>query len=194
VSGVPRDAPAPTVVPTTPALAALFLRIGNLTFGGGDAITAALQREFVERTRWLTLDQFGLAQGLARITPGTGILAFSAAAAWMIRRWAGAVIAVLAVSVPSAILTVLLTGAFSSLGGSRIASATLQAVLASAVGLMWAAAWLLLRPQLGRREWPVATSVFVGAFVALAWWGISPIQVLAAAALVGALAPSPAAR
>jgi chromate transporter len=187
----PRGAPT---VPTTPALAALFLRIGNLTFGGGDAITAVLQREFVERTRWLTLDQFGLAQGLARITPGTGILAFSAAAAWMIRRWSGAIAAVLAVSVPSAILTVLLTGAFSSLGGSPVASATLRAVLAAAVGMMWAAAWLLLRPQLRRRGWAIPTLVFLGAFIALARWSISPIQVLAAAALVGALAREPSPR
>src|ERR1044072_9657952 len=83
-------------------LAGVFRRACNLTFGGGDAITALLQRELVHRREWLTRDQYALAQRLARVTPGTAILAFCASTAWMIRRGVGAVAAVLAVSVPSA--------------------------------------------------------------------------------------------
>lgn len=172
---------------TLRALTALFLRVGNLTFGGGDAITALLQRELVHRRGWLTLDQYGLAQSLAKITPGTGILAFCAAAAWMLRRWAGALAAVLAVSVPSAALAVLLTWAFTSLGGSARALAVLAAILASAVGMMWAAAWLLVRAEIGRATWARTAVLVGGAFVALAWWSVSPIQILAAAAVLGAL-------
>jgi chromate transport protein ChrA len=82
---------------------------------------------------------------------------------------------------------VLLTAGFDSLRGSRPAALTLAAVLASAVGLMWAAAWLLLRPQLSARAWLKPVVVFAGAFAALALWSISPIQVIAAAAVVGAL-------
>jgi chromate transporter len=177
---------------TTRALAGLFLRAGNLTFGGGDAITAVLQRELVMRRRWITLDEFALAQSLGGITPGTRILAFAAAVGWMVKRWTGTVVVVLAASVPAAIVTVMLTAGFASLGGSRPAALTLAAVLASAVGLMWAAAWLLLRAQLrpGGALKPVA--VFAGAFVALAVWSISPIQVLAVAAVVGALWSDPA--
>jgi chromate transporter len=168
-------------------LAALFGKAGNLTFGGGDAITAVLQRELVVRRRWITLDQFALAQSLGGVTPGTRILAFSAAVAWMVRRWAGTLVAVLAISVPSAALTVLLTAGFDSLRGSRTAALVLAAVLASAVGLMWAAAWLLLRPQLVPGGWLKPLVVFVGAIAAYVAWPVSPIQVLAAAAVVGAL-------
>jgi chromate transporter len=167
------------------SLAMLFLRVGNLTFGGGDAITALLQRELVHRRGWLTLDQYGLAQSLARVTPGTGILAFCAATAWMLGRWAGAVTAVLAVSVPSAVLVVLLTVGFTSLSGSTLALATLAAILASAVGMMWAAAWLLVIPQLRYVTWLRTAVLVVGSFLALSHWGVSPIQVLAAAALIG---------
>src|SRR5258707_15650969 len=97
------------------SLAAVFLRAGNLTFGGGDAITALLQRELVHRREWLTRDQYGLAQSLAKVTPGTAILAFCAATGWIVRRSAGALAAGLAVSVPSAALAVFLTLAFSSI-------------------------------------------------------------------------------
>ncbi len=170
---------------TAGALAWLFLRVGNLTFGGGDAITAVLQRELVHRLGWLTLQQYGLAQSLARVTPGTGILAFSAAAAWLVRRGAGAVAAVLAVSGPSAVVVVALTGAFTSLTASRVALATLAAVLAAAVGMMWAAAWLLVKPELRPGTRARTGLIFLGAFLALWKWSISPISVLAATALIG---------
>jgi chromate transporter len=163
----------------------LFLRIGNLTFGGGDAITALLQRELVHRRGWLTFDQYGLAQSLARVTPGTAILAFCAATAWMLRRWAGAVTAVFAVSVPSAVLVVVLTAGFTSLSGSVLALTTLAAILAAAVGMMWAAAWLLVLPQLRHTAW-LRTAVLVGgSFLALSSAVASPIAVLATAVLIG---------
>jgi len=171
---------------TLRSLAMLFLRVGNLTFGGGDAITALLQRELVQRREWLTLDQYGLAQSLARVTPGTGILAFCAATAWMLRRWMGAVAAVLAVSVPSSLVVVLLSWGFTSLSGSAPALATLAAVLAAAVGMMWAAAWLLVRPYL-RTSWLRTVALVAAGFAALSTSVMSPIQVLAAAALTGFL-------
>jgi chromate transporter len=173
--------------PSLHALAALFLRAGNLTFGGGDVITATLQRELVHMRGWLTLDQYGLAQSLAKITPGTGSLAFCAATAWMLRRWAGAVVAVLAASIPSAAFVVFLTWGFTAVGGSVSGRSLLAAVLAAAVGMMWSGAWLLVKPQLGATTWLRTVVLAVAAFIALAHWSISPIQVLVAAALVGAV-------
>jgi len=167
------------------ALAGLFLRAGNLTFGGGHVITATLQRELVHRRGWLTLDQYGLAQSLAKVTPGTGILAFCAATAWMLRQWTGALIAVVVASAPAAAFVVLLTWAFTSLTGSRPAQLVLAAVLAAAVGMMWAAAWLLVRPQLTAGTWLRTGVMVVGAFVALWQWSISPLQILVVAALIG---------
>jgi chromate transporter len=177
---------------TLGSVAALFFRIGNTTFGGGDAITAALQRELVTRRRLLSLDDYVLAQSLAKITPGTGILAFCAATAWMLRRWAGAAAAVLAVSVPSSIVVVALTWGFTAMTASPLAAATLAAILASAIGMMWAAAWLLAKPQMTRATWLRTTVVFAGAIVASAGWSVSPIQVIALAALLGALWTTPA--
>jgi len=165
------------------SLAALYLRAGNLTFGGGDVITATLQRELVHTRGWLTMDQYGLAQSLAKITPGTGSLAFCAATAWMLRRWAGALIAVLVASAPPAAFVVLLTWGFTAVSGNRPG----QLVLASAVGMMWAGAWLIVQPQFSRRTWLRTVVLATAAFIALAHWSISPIQILIVAALVGSV-------
>ena len=166
-------------------LSLLFARVANLTFGGGDAITAMLQRELVHVRGWLDLDRYGLAQGLASITPGTRILALCAAVAWMLRGATGAVTAVLAASLPSTIVVVLLTWAFTSMERSALALGALVAVLAAAIGMMWAAVWLIIEPALRGRSWLRTVVVAVGAFVALAWWSISPVQIILAAALVG---------
>jgi chromate transporter len=169
------------------SLAVVFLRAGNLTFGGGDAITALLQRELVHRREWLTRDQYGLAQSLAKVTPGTAILAFCAATGWIVRRSAGALAAVLAVSVPSAAIAILLTMALSMSGSAR-ALAVLGAVLAASVGLMWAAAWLLVKPELNKVT-ALRTVVLVSGVFIARWWSISPIEILAGAAIIGALWP-----
>ena len=169
-------------------LAGVFLRAGNLTFGGGDAITALLQRELVHRREWLTRDQYGLAQSLARVTPGTAILAFCASTAWMIRRGVGAVAAVLAVSVPSAAVAVLLTMAFNSMSDSPRALTVLGAVLAASIGLMWAAAWLLVQPEISPPT-VLRTAVLLAIVFIARWWSVSPIGILAGAAIVGALGP-----
>jgi chromate transporter len=123
---------------------------------------------------------------LAKVTPGTAILAFCAATAWMMRRSAGSLAAVLAVSVPSAVIAVFLTMAFTSMSGSPRALAVLGAVLAASIGLMWAAAWLLVKPELNKVT-ALRTVVLVSGVFIARWWSVSPIEILAGAAIIGAL-------
>lgn len=167
----------------------LFLRVGNLTFGGGDPTIAVLQRELVQQRGWLTPEQFGLAFSLGRMTPGTTILAFCAAVGWMMLGAAGSVVVVLAITVPSSVLVVVLTQAMEAFASNRIASATVGAMLAGSVGMMGAAAWLLVRPHLSRRGRWIAIAVTMIAFLCINREWLSPIQVLGVAALAGFLLP-----
>ena len=171
--------PRPSLVPFT----LLLLRIGNLTFGGGDPTMAALQRELVERRRWLTAEQYALAFSLARVTPGTNVLAFCAGAGWLIRGWIGAAIAVLATSAPSAVLAVWLSSAYTSTANVAWVQRVFSAVAACATGMTVAGAILLVRPQLAR-GWLRPLTITAAAFLATQA-GLSPIPVLAAAAIAG---------
>src|SRR5438034_11739600 len=113
-------------------LTVIFLRVRNLSFGGGDPTMAALQSELVARRRWLDEEQYGLIYGLARITPGTNLLAFCAAAGWLIAGWAGAVLGVLAVTLPSAMVVVLLTLGYQEWRANALAMAALRGTIAAA--------------------------------------------------------------
>ncbi len=168
-------------------LSLIYLRIGNLTFGGGDPTMAALYSELVVTNRWLSHEQYGLVYGLARVTPGTNVLAFCAGTGWLLLGWPGAVAAVLAATVPSAILVLLLTAGYESWKSNPLAMAAIAGDLAAAVGMMATSAWQLLRPHLAHGRWLRGLTVFAGSVILSFYVGLSPIPVLGLAALVGFL-------
>ncbi|MBL8231545.1 MAG: chromate transporter [Bryobacterales bacterium] len=173
--------------PSFASLFAIFLKAGNLTFGGGDPTMAVLQRELCERRNWLNAEQYSLAYSLARVTPGTNVLAFCVAVARMIQGVPAAVASVVAASVPSAILVVWLTIFYESAGNNPIAKSAVSAVLAAVVGMMLAAAVALLRPHVTQANW-LRTVVFCGGTIALReMFDIGPVQILALAVAASAV-------
>jgi len=177
-----------------PRLSWIFLRVGNLTFGGGDPTMAALQSELVHTRRWLNPEQYALIYGLARITPGTNLLAFTAASGWLILGWAGALSAVLAMTVPAAVIVVLLTEGYESWQANPWAMAAIGGTLAAATGMMATSAWQLLVPQLSSGRRLRAMVVFLAALVASLRFSLSPIAVLGLAALAGLIWRAPSER
>src|SRR4051812_45020695 len=99
----------PRVVPKLAEIASVFARYANTTFGGGSATIAVLREQILTRRGWIDEAEFDLSYALSRLTPGTNLLAFCTAAGWTARRWPGAVIALLASSLPCSILAVIVT-------------------------------------------------------------------------------------
>ena len=162
----------------------LFARVGVTVFGGGDPTIAILQREFYQRG-WLSPEKFAIAFGLARLTPGTNVLAFCAAAGWYIRGLVGALAAVLAITIPASVLVVWLTRAYDLTGHYPLAQSIANALVAAAVGTMVGAALLLVRTQCSRGRWLRPTVIAVGAFALAYVVKLSPLQVIGLAAVAG---------
>jgi chromate transporter len=171
-----------------PRLTGIYLRIGNFTFGGGDPSMAALQTELVEQRGWLSLEKYGLVYALARITPGTNMLAFCAGSAWELLGWRGAIAAVLASTAPAALLAVLLTAGYGALRNHPHAMAAIAGMLAAAVGIMATSAWQLLARHLTSRNQKVLVRAvcIAGASLLLSFrYHVAPVTVLALAAVAG---------
>ncbi len=166
--------------PSLASLTNLYLKIGNTTFGGGDPTMALLQRELIFR-KWITQEDFALAYSLARVTPGTNVLAFCAATGARVLGLAGAFAAVLAVTLPSAILAVLLTRGFEAWRTNAWAMAAVGGTVAAVSGMMWASVWSLVKPYLGWR----ALLFTGGAFLAAWKFHVTPVPVILVAALAG---------
>jgi chromate transporter len=184
------------VPPTTlRKLTGVFLRIGNTTFGGGLPTIAALQRELVEQNRWLSMEDYALAFSLARITPGTNVIAFCAAAGARIMGLRGALAATLAETAPSAVLAVLMTQGYETWRGNAWVMAGVAGTIAAVTGMMWASVWYIVRPYVGDIR-----SALRGALIALsaffAFWklGLGPVTVIGLAAVVGLVWKEPASK
>jgi chromate transporter len=171
--------------PSIPELSGVFFRIGNFTFGGGAATTAALQREMVERRRWYDTLQFGLCYALARVTPGTNLFAFSTASGWLLRGWWGAIAALLVVSIPSCVLVCLVTVGFDSWSRNRFFQGAIAGALAASVGALLASFWLLVRPYLNRQHVVQTVLILLGSIALSFFAHWSPIVVLLLAGIVG---------
>jgi len=169
------------------SVGALYLRLGNTTFGGGDPTMAALQRELVDNRGWLTAEQHGLAYGLARVTPGTNVLAYCAATGWMLAGWLGSLLGVSGVVVPSALLSVWLCGAYDAYGVNPWFGAAMSGVVAAAVGMMASSGVSIIHNR-AKGRWLVPGLLFAVISVGAMRFGLlSPLKILALAGALGAL-------
>jgi chromate transporter len=112
-----------------------FARYANFTLGGGSATVAVLHREILDKRRWLSDDSFSLCFALARLTPGTNLLAFCTAVGWLLRGLSGALVALLASSIPCAIIVVVATTVLSHWQDDRWAQAAIHGAIAAAVAI-----------------------------------------------------------
>jgi chromate transporter len=178
----------PRSVPTLAEIASVFARYANTTFGGGNATIAVLKEQILTRRHWIGEEEFDLNYALSRLTPGTNLLAFCTAAGWTARRWLGAVVALLASSLPCSVLAVVMTAFYVELHGSALFQAALRGALAAAVAIMAATAWLFAEPHV--KAAPRKALVVVPCAAALSLGArFSPIAILLLAAVAGLLWP-----
>lgn len=78
-----------------------FLKIGAFTFGGGYAMIALLENEFVEKKKWLEKSEFLDMVAVAESTPGPVAINSATYIGYKIAGFAGATMSTLAVCIPS---------------------------------------------------------------------------------------------
>src|SRR5262249_41881351 len=122
---------------------------------------------------------------LARVAPGTNLLAFCVAVGWSLLGWPGALLALLSLSVPSAALVILITHIYESWHTHPLAQTVIQGLLAATIGIIVASAWALVRPALTSGKWIRTFVIVTGAIILTLRFSVSPLRVLALAALVG---------
>lgn len=162
----------------------IFLRSG-LTYGGGTTIAALLQRELVDRRRFIARSEFMELFGLARIVPTGSIAAIAVAYGHRFQRMRGTLVALAGMILPGWLLTVLLAAVYTELSGTRLmdivdltlAPATIAIVVISTLKL----AEEFLRPS-------VELALAVTAFLLAAVFRVDPSLLLIAGGLAGALA------
>ena len=81
-----------------------MLKIGLFTFGGGYAMLALLENEFVEKKKWIEHDEFVDMAAIAESTPGPIAINAATYIGFKLRGVLGAIISTVAVCIPSFII------------------------------------------------------------------------------------------
>ena len=85
------------------ALVLVFVPLSLLSIGGGSAIIAAIQHEAVVVRGWIDSREFINLFAIARAAPGPGTM-LGTLIGWKVAGWAGAIVATLALYLPSSLL------------------------------------------------------------------------------------------
>lgn len=86
-----------------------FLKIGAFTFGGGYAMIALLENEFIEKKKWIDREEFLNMVAVAESTPGPVAVNSATYLGYRVGGVAGAALSTLAVSIPSFVIIYLIS-------------------------------------------------------------------------------------
>jgi chromate transporter len=124
-------------------LTAVFAPLSLVTIGGGQAIIADIQRQVVDVHGWMTHAQFGVDFAISRMAPGPGSL-LATLIGWQIAGFWGAVVATLALLLPTGIL-IYVTHIWTRYQGAAWQLALERGLRPVASGMILAAGWVLLK-------------------------------------------------
>ncbi len=165
-------------------LALYFLKTGAVVYGSGYVLLAFLRADFVERLGWLSDQQLMDAIAVGQFTPGP-VFTTATFIGYLVGGVSGAVVATVAIFIPSFVLVALIAPFASRLRRSPQTSAALDGVNVAALGLMAGVTWQLARAAVID---PLSALLALGSLVALGRFKINSAWLIAGGAAVGVAA------
>lgn len=117
------------------SIALTFLKLGVVVFGSGYVLLAFLRTDLVDRLHWITEQQLLDAITAGQVTPGP-VFATATFLGYLLRGWSGAVVATVAIFVPSFFLAAVVGALASRIRRSKLAASFIDGVNVAAVALM----------------------------------------------------------
>ena len=157
-----------------------FFKIGLFTFGGGFAMLPLIEREVIERKRWIERKDFVDMLVLAQSVPGPVAVNTAVFVGYKRAGVAGAVAATLGTVLPSFLAILLLALFFAEVRDNRYVDAAFRAMRPAVVAL-------IVAPLVGLTKGMRWYLIALAGVVAMAVWyfGFSPIYLIAGGVAVG---------
>ena len=122
-----------------------FLKIGAFTFGGGYAMIALLENEFIEKKGWLDRDEFLDMAAIAESTPGPVAVNSATYIGYKIGGAAGAALATLAVCLPSFVVIYIISLFFDQFLSLKYVACAFRGIQACVVYLIFSAGLRMIK-------------------------------------------------
>jgi len=165
-------------------LAALFLKLGTISFGGPAAHIALMETEIVRKREWLTKQQFLDLLGAANLIPGPTSTEMAISVGFVRAGWAGLCVAGASFILPAAVITGIFAWAYVAFGGMPQAASALGGVKAAVIVVIAIAISRLGKTAV--KDWGLA--VLGGAALGAFFLSVNPLVILFGGGLIGMLA------
>lgn len=169
--------------PNIKSIGLFFLKVGAVLYGGGYVLLAFLEQGLVHQHAWLTEQQLLDAVAIGQFTPGP-VLSTATFIGYILAGIPGAVVATIAIFLPSFFYVALLAPVLFRLRKSPWMSAFLDSVNVCAVALMAAVTFKLGVDAL--RAWP-AWLIAAASLAVLVRWKVNPAWVVLGGGIAGLL-------
>ena len=162
-------------------LAALFLKLGAISFGGPAAAIALMEDEVVRKRQWITRQQFLDMLGLTNLIPGPNSTEMAINVGFARAGWAGLAVAGASFIVPAALITAAVAWAYVRFGTLPLAESLLAGVKPAVIAVIAVGVW-----RLGKTAVRDVWLGILGAVAMLAFLlKLSPLAILAGGGVIG---------
>ena len=165
------------------SIAIVFLKMGVVVFGSGYVLLAFLKADLVDRLHWISVQQLLDAVTAGQMTPGP-VFATSTFIGFLLDGWSGAMVATVAVFLPSFFLAGIVGAVAGHIRRSELAGAFLDGVNVGAVGLMAQIGFVLGRAAFVN---PVAWAIGIISAALLLWLRVNATWLILGGAAAGVL-------
>jgi len=114
----------------------IWASIGLQSFGGGASTTLLIQRAFIEKHHWLSIEEFLHLWNLCILTPGINLVALTVLIGRKLGGTWGIVVSLVGMLLPSATITCLITAGFASVQHLPLVQEILRGVVPATGGIM----------------------------------------------------------
>jgi chromate transporter len=164
-------------------LAAVFLKLGAISFGGPPAAIALMEDEVVRKRQWLTRQHFLDLLGLTNLIPGPNSTEMAIYVGFKRAGWAGLALAGACFILPAALITGVLAWAYVRFGTLPITASLLAGVKPAVIAVIVISVWRLGKMSVRDAWLGVLGALALAAFLLK----LSPLLILAAGGLIGGL-------
>lgn len=148
-------------------LAAYFLKLGALGFGGPIALAAQMQRDLVEARGWFSREDYMEGLAFSQLSPGPLAAQLAMYLGWLRGASFGATLAGVAFILPSFLIVLALAALYVHFGQLAWIQGLFYGIGAAVIAILVLSAWKLVRRMLGRD--PLLWVIFAALAIATAW-------------------------
>ena len=189
-SSVPAAAPAQETEPCTMRqLLLYFLSLGTFGFGGPIALAGYMQRDLVERRRWISKQDYLEGLALAQLAPGPLAAQLAIYLGWVRARVLGATLVACAFVAPSLLMVLAVSALYVAYGGLPWMQGLFYGIGAAVIAIIARSAVKLVKMTLAR-DW-LPWGIFAVSALVTAWTESEIVWVFLLSGVVSMLVRTP---